>query len=768
MTMETKFQQGPNGLSDQGDPMVFEFTGDDDMWVYVDDVLLLDIGGVHDAFHGTINFQTGRIHVDGQKTGDETTYIKEQYWQAHQFPDGSAWNDRDDPRQHLFFINGGEDNGKLRGTYLDYSPHNLKMFYMERGAGASNLQIRFNLPVITGDEFRVTKNMLTTASGQPIQSEYSNAKFYYKAYIKQGNDWGEYKRTDFPAGKTAVYDEDGYPAVEWKNDSIFEVKPGQTAVIPVGDDQVEYKVFEVEPESGSHMLDLFNVSNSDEDPADSKSTTGKTVQRRSQVFFDNKPVDDIVNELRITKKLHGSLYTDSQTSSGLVEDQNGSPYFEIRIYLESTGGQLVPYSLGEYYQIDGETGAYIRKDGGTPALNIPENLPISGDLFDPPMNVDSLPVTVNAANGTIITDRDAEVTIHNRVNTDFIVPLEKNWSEDFSGLLNNQTQVSFTLKRYKLSDRGGAFTLLASTAGQPTNFDPVYIFTNEDTGERFTVRYSEMTENGNNRSKTLTLPVGSYIVTIGDDPVGYNTTHTQTASELTVSASEAATGAIASPASITINSTYTRQSGSIQVTKTLAGYHGNSSFEKFTATYSVTDLAGRAVKDIYGRNVTPVTLSYSNFTEGNTKVFTFDNLPSGQYIVREAVAGSSFNNEKYTVVSTCTPESGIVTVAEGPAATAAFSSTYTQVLSNPVRIFVHETAYGRDISLYNNSTSFRPGDQVAITFMYSYNNNDIKYCVNEGAWKIHLGYIQFLAIQMERSSPRGDDFGPEVVIPLCH
>ena len=122
MIMESKFQQGPNGLSDQGDPMVFEFTGDDDMWVYVDGVLLLDIGGIHDAFHGRINFQTGKITVDVQKTGnDGVTYIREQYWQARRFPDGTDWNDRNDPKQFDFFTDGGEENGKLVGTYKDYS-----------------------------------------------------------------------------------------------------------------------------------------------------------------------------------------------------------------------------------------------------------------------------------------------------------------------------------------------------------------------------------------------------------------------------------------------------------------------------------------------------------------------------------------------------------------------------------------------------------------------------------------------------------------------
>ncbi len=141
MYVEADFNQPGNGKLKNGSDMVYEFNGDDDLWVYVDGVLMLDIGGIHDAHSGSINFATGAITYDSVSG----TTIKAQFQAAGVFPDGSAW---DDSRVSEFF----------NGNTLKYlTTHNFKMFYMERGAGASNLKMKFNLEVIPTYEVNFNK-----------------------------------------------------------------------------------------------------------------------------------------------------------------------------------------------------------------------------------------------------------------------------------------------------------------------------------------------------------------------------------------------------------------------------------------------------------------------------------------------------------------------------------------------------------------------------------------------------------------------------------
>ena len=141
MYVEADFNQPRNGKLTNESDMVYEFNGDDDLWVYVDGVLMLDIGGIHDAHSGSINFATGNITYD---SGLKTT-IKAQFQAANVFPDGSPW---DDSKVSEFF------NGN---TLKDFTEHNFKMFYMKRGAGASNLKMKFNLEVIPTYEVNFNK-----------------------------------------------------------------------------------------------------------------------------------------------------------------------------------------------------------------------------------------------------------------------------------------------------------------------------------------------------------------------------------------------------------------------------------------------------------------------------------------------------------------------------------------------------------------------------------------------------------------------------------
>ena len=78
MTVEAKFIQPkkgqavwtkPDGTITQDD-MVFEFDGDDDVWVFIDDVLVLDLGALHASAAGHINFATGEVQVDNNGKGD--------------------------------------------------------------------------------------------------------------------------------------------------------------------------------------------------------------------------------------------------------------------------------------------------------------------------------------------------------------------------------------------------------------------------------------------------------------------------------------------------------------------------------------------------------------------------------------------------------------------------------------------------------------------------------------------------------------------------
>lgn len=131
---------GKNGRED----IIFEFSGDDDVWVYVDGVLALDIGGTHDAIQGTINFATGEVTVRSEKYGKIRD--KNVEGAGHDTTTGSytQW-----------------DIYKKLGTTLtgfaSKGNHTLTVYYMDRGRGLTNCQIRFNLP--QRDSVSVTKEI---------------------------------------------------------------------------------------------------------------------------------------------------------------------------------------------------------------------------------------------------------------------------------------------------------------------------------------------------------------------------------------------------------------------------------------------------------------------------------------------------------------------------------------------------------------------------------------------------------------------------------
>lgn len=153
MYLKTDFLQPKNGQV-KGEDMVFEFTGDDDMWVYIDGVLVLDLGGIQDALSGSINFSTGKVRYQ-TKSGDnyEETTLK------------------------ALFEAAGVAADFVGNTFANYSSHTMKMFYMERGAGASNLRVKFNLQTIPTDSINVVKEVENLNSVLASEQEYTMQLF---------------------------------------------------------------------------------------------------------------------------------------------------------------------------------------------------------------------------------------------------------------------------------------------------------------------------------------------------------------------------------------------------------------------------------------------------------------------------------------------------------------------------------------------------------------------------------------------------------------
>lgn len=326
MYVEADFIQPSNGKLTNGSDMSYEFNGDDDLWVYVDGVLMLDIGGIHHAHSGSINFATGAITYD---SGLGTT-IKEQFRTAGVFPDGSPW---DNSKVSEFF------NGN---TLKNFTSHNFKMFYMERGAGASNLKMKFNLEVVPEGTIEVEKQLTNTD-----KQKYSDVEFGFRVYAQEiannieENGVETYKDTYVPltdavynkgnrSGQRVTAETVTYDGVSYEN--VFKLKPDESIQISGLQKNRKYYVEEVGVQASQYDKITINGKDYEKEGGIKGSAT---VDSRPYVICQNNCSDDNSRELQITK----------QMASG----QSTTDTFTFKIQLSNANNQLVPYANGEYY-----------------------------------------------------------------------------------------------------------------------------------------------------------------------------------------------------------------------------------------------------------------------------------------------------------------------------------------------------------------------------------------------------------------------------------
>ncbi len=342
MKIEANFTQPRNGKMENGDDMIFKFTGDDDMWVYIDDVLVLDIGGIHEPLSGVINFATGEVsNPAGSSLAGTTTLY--QIFQNVLTASGTPQNVKD----KINAISWKDVNGDgVPDTFADYTNHSISAFYMERGAGASNLDIQFNLKVVLKGEFSVEKEI-----PDGIDPRFGNEQYKFRATYLDGNVEKPLHAGIENVCSAVVYkdkvDEHGDPVnVPVDNDGYFYLKPGEIAVFKMQNEHIQYNVREVG--INSDLISEVEINGTQVNVTDGTAEAGAAYANdRSHVLYTNHPK---TQNLLITKHI-------SEEPAPMEKDEN--PVFEFRVYLEtiedSNGSEvhkkLVPYSYAPYYLI---------------------------------------------------------------------------------------------------------------------------------------------------------------------------------------------------------------------------------------------------------------------------------------------------------------------------------------------------------------------------------------------------------------------------------
>ena len=280
MNLGADFYMPEDGRVNNQD-IVFDFTGDDDVWVFIDGVLVLDLGGIHQALGGKINFHTGDITYDKMQSNRErpAATIAEAFDKA-----GGKWEP------------------------TAYQTHHLSFFYLERGDGGSNCKIRFNLPVKPSKAIDIEKETLGTIA--------ADKQFRFQLFVNGSND----SLTPY-VGKYSVYDMSTkrvlHSDVSIEDDGVIKLYGGQFARVQDDNftDDTKYKVRELD--SSDYTVSANGSPMTQQDSGNYAETGSFTVGKTSHVTIVNSNVKPSNNKI-IEKTIggDGDEYALHLTASG--------------------------------------------------------------------------------------------------------------------------------------------------------------------------------------------------------------------------------------------------------------------------------------------------------------------------------------------------------------------------------------------------------------------------------------------------------------------
>lgn len=457
MTMSAKFIQPKDGKIN-GNNMVFEFSGDDNVWVYIDGVLVLDIGGIHNSVSGSIDFAEGTV-----KVGSNNYTLK-----------------------NLFKEAGAEKEGDFvsrKDIFKDYTVHTINFYYLERGKGDSNCKLKFNLPTVPDGSVKVQKQLSNTD-----KEKYADVKFKFQLLVK------DEKENYVPSTPNGILD-DGRK-VEFSEDKVFTLKPGQYATFSGLKANTKYRIKELGVSKNEYDKVFINdevTTSQDGNVISNEATVGS----RPWVIFTNKCSEKNSRKLCITKKIKGDIPVNDKFD------------FEIKL-----NGQKY---TGNYYLQDSEGNYYTSENG---PLKKAKNKTVCGSAVNGV--VSSVPAGYTVVLEQILAGTSFEVNEINLNPTDYGNPEysieaaeDVNTTDKASGKIELGSDAKVTVT----NTRNNVASLEITKVNTSNQSLPGAKFTLTLDGD--SAKTYNVTSDENGLLKFENLSVGTYTLTETEAPSGY-------------------------------------------------------------------------------------------------------------------------------------------------------------------------------------------------------------------------------------------------------